>query len=420
MTEHAIEHGIEETTQKKEVPFPEDAPALADWIEAELGDDDLAHFLREHPEGAELLANGEAILPRTVFDIVDDLIDINPERAKEFAGMLNAKDLLPQLSYQQGVGNVSEDTLADIYLERKYLLAQDRLSLRDGEVAKDEHDRLYINTANNALARLRAKYGLPDFVVPEEAVRFIPAIGKQFAHVSGKNFSASFSQTEQSANFSDESTPPQRLHDMLHELTHFHSYGSFQVDESRDNDQSVEAYRVGLTVIARQNEGVPITPTYLELLNEAVTEETANRLYGNIREDDPDLSEFAKNRNQLTTYLDQECATFLARNRLRSYWVSHGERADNGEINFFSTYAQERNMMFDMFKRIYEKNPERFEGRSPEEAEEELFEMLQRAMFTGNILPFGRLFNETFGHGKFREFGHLQTTEQQQAFIEGL
>ena len=76
--------------------------------------------------------------------------------------------------------------------------------------------------------------------------------------------------------------------------------------------------------------------------------------------------------------------------------------------------------MFDMFKKIYERNPNLFDGKSPDEAENELFEMLQKAMFTGNILPFGRLFNDTFGRGKFREFGHLQTIGEQQSFVEGL
>jgi hypothetical protein len=104
---------------------------------------------------------------------------------------------------------------------------------------------------------------------------------------------------------------------------------------------------------------------------------------------------------------------------LPPYWIIHTGDTEEDKSHLVG-YMNDRQTMFSIFDKLYEKNPERFEGRSSEEAEEELFEMLQKAMFTGNILPFGRLFNETFGRGKFREFGHLQTTEEQQAFIEGL
>ena len=76
--------------------------------------------------------------------------------------------------------------------------------------------------------------------------------------------------------------------------------------------------------------------------------------------------------------------------------------------------------MRNLFDKIIDRNPERSTGKTNEEAHEALFEMLQKAMFTGNILPFGRLFNDTFGHGKFREYGHLQTNEEIAAFIAGL
>lgn len=418
MTEHIPEPGMEGGIQKEEKTLPEDAPLLADWIEEELGDTELAQFLREHPEGAELCANGSAILPHTVFDVVDDLIDIDHERAKEFAVILAAKELFPQLSYHQGVGNASEEKLADMYLERKYLLAKDRISLRGGEVTKGEHDELYIRTVNNALGRLRVKYGLPAFVVPDEAVRYIPK-GNAFTNLSGIKFAASFSLMQQSANFQEQSSPPRRLHDIFHELTHFHSYGSFQADESDNGTPTFDSYRVGLAVIARQNKNTQ-KPTYLENLNEAVTEETANRLYAEIPEDDPELGKFAEYRKRLTMSLEEDQGTLLVQNRLRSHWVTEAKQEEGGMIIFYSTYVAEKNMMFDMLKKIAERNPEQFDGQSPKEAEEVLFEMLQKAMFTGNILPFGRLFNETFGNGKFREFGHLQTTEEQQAFIEGL
>lgn len=111
----------------------------------------------------------------------------------------------------------------------------------------------------------------------------------------------------------------------------------------------------------------------------------------------------------------------LAKDRIRPHWFIPTEKVnDRGMRHYIYSYTKERNVMEDLFEKLFDRNPERFEGKTKEEANEELFTMLQKAMFTGNILPFGRLFNDTFGRGKFREYGHLQSVEEQQAFIAAL
>ncbi|OGZ06332.1 MAG: hypothetical protein A2845_00850 [Candidatus Lloydbacteria bacterium RIFCSPHIGHO2_01_FULL_49_22] len=407
------------TTTEGRPSVPEDAPKLADWIEEELGDTELADFLRAHPEGVELLSNGEAILPHTVFDVVEDLIDADPAFAQELACTLDRERLFPELSYQKGVGNVTEEEVADAFRERKFIVARDRTALHEGQVEMSEVDRHITHAANIALSQLREIYGLPEFTVPDEAVRIIFGTDDVFVHESGKPLTASFSQGLQNVYFPEDANVKQRLNSIFHEFTHFHSYGSFQVDRMQDGGSATSDYRVGLKVRARQVKGSPTT-AYLESLNEAVTEETANRLCRDISEDDPDLGMFAKDGHDFSKYITEEYPEMLTEGNLRPYWISYGKTKENGDVPVFSSYAEERNVMFDMFKKIYERNPNLFDGKSPDEAENELFEMLQKAMFTGNILPFGRLFNDTFGRGKFREFGHLQTIGEQQSFVEGL
>ncbi|KKU78651.1 MAG: hypothetical protein UY04_C0030G0001, partial [Parcubacteria group bacterium GW2011_GWA2_47_7] len=298
----------EQETQHKEAPsriLPEDAPALADWIEEELGDTELAEFLRAHQEKAGLLTNGESILPRTVFDVVEDLVDVKPALAQEFVYTLDQQHVFPELSYQKGVGNVAAEEITDAVRERKFIVAQDRISFREGEVDVGEVDRSSVRAANIALSQLREKYGLPQFTVPIEAVRIIFGTDDVFVHESGKPLSASFSSMLQSAHFQDDSTIKQRQNNIFHEFTHFHSYGSFQLDHMEDGGSATREYRVGLKVRARQKEGLP-TATYLEPLNEAVTEETANRLCRDIPEDDPDLGMLAKEGHAFSKYITEE------------------------------------------------------------------------------------------------------------------
>jgi hypothetical protein len=158
---------------------------------------------------------------------------------------------------------------------------------------------------------------------------------------------------------------------------------------------------------------------FLSGLNEALTEETSNRILMSLPDGVPEFDDFARFRSEMRDHLEREQGAFLAEHRLRTHWINDLTRHDD-LISYSFSYAEERNLMFDLFRKIFERSPLRFEGKTEEEAEEELFTMLQKAMFTGNILPFGRLFNETFGRGTFREFGHLQTNDEIREFVEAL
>ena len=175
-------------------------------------------------------------------------------------------------------------------------------------------------------------------------------------------------------------------------------------------------YRTGMNIYSRDGK-----KKYLTGLNEAVTEETSNRLLMEVPEEHPVLGSTVKDHRRIISKIAKQNQDQLTRDRLRPYWFIPTDRVTaQGERHYIYSYTQERNLMEDLFEKLHERNPERFEGQTREEAHEALFEMLQKAMFTGNILPFGRLFNDTFGRGKFREYGHLQTNEEIAAFIAGL
>jgi hypothetical protein len=396
--------------------IPEEAPALADWIEAELGDDELAQFLREHPEGIELLSNGERILPRTVFDVADDLKQHNPEQVPLLLEQLTRDGYLPESSIRDI--DTSDEDLPDYVKTHALLLhrahiGKETIRLHVNERERTEGETVMWERALHEVNVLRESYGITPINPSPDTLHIIEHFFKRTSMGKG-----ALELPSEQIHVAMETNDASRMKIIFHELTHLASRLSLilSVDESRTIKTTVQ--RLGLARIRKQTPA-STRGVFFHGLNEAVTEETAKHFIQSLSADDPQLSDLVQERRERIEQFAREHENQRSPQRTDDIIDVHTAPDGKTELEYF-TYAPERNVMFDMFKKIYERNPARFEEKTQEEASEELFAMLQKAMFTGNILPFGRLFNDTFGHGKFREFGHLQTTEEQQAFVEGL
>jgi hypothetical protein len=78
-------------------------------------------------------------------------------------------------------------------------------------------------------------------------------------------------------------------------------------------------------------------------------------------------------------------------------------------------YPQERKIFNILLDKLYQKNTDRFSNR------EEVFAIFTKAKLTGNILPLGRLVDETFGRGTLRRLGELDhDTQVLEEFVESL
>lgn len=79
------------------------------------------------------------------------------------------------------------------------------------------------------------------------------------------------------------------------------------------------------------------------------------------------------------------------------------------------SYSQERQSLNTLVSKLFTKNHERFEN------EEEIMEMFEKAMLSGNILPIGRLIDTTFEKGTFRKIGELgEDTKGLSEFVDSL
>ena len=399
-------------TAPQESDIPQEAGPLADWSDEELGDEELAQFRREHPEGLELCANGDSILPRTIFELVSDLGKQNSEEARILVQHAADLDMLPVLSSDRIVSNLKGRSRGLAQLRREWLVAKERMSLRDGEREKNLVEQITIEMANEAIDRLRMQYELEPFLVEPDALRIVDRL-------PGRNMTerSLFFQFNQEVLVSDTSSTIEFLFHAFHEMTHFKSYGAARIDREEDGRFKEGNYRTGINVYSRDGK-----KRYLNALNEAVTEETSNRLISQIANDDPVFGPALRAYREAAAQLADEKPETFNDHMHQQYWVHPVEHRtpDGLDYELSSSYPAERVLMRNLFDKIIDRNPERSTGKTNEEAHEALFEMLQKAMFTGNILPFGRLFNDTFGRGKFREYGHLQTNEEIAAFIAGL
>jgi hypothetical protein len=397
-------------SQQYEQEIPEDAPALADWIEEELGDSELATFLREHPEGMELCANGMSVLPRTIFELSEDLLNSNFMEGVNLIELFDQKGNLPHSSVSRVVGNLTHEEKKLFDIQERYNVARQRIALREGEREITETEKALLSFCSRTLSDLREAHGLPPFSVPPSALRFVN--DPEFGDIDA---SAQFNVFDQEMLFSEQSTFLS-FADLSHEMTHLYSYAAIRV-ENGPEQMHTYGYRTGVRVVGDDTSGGK--GLFLSGLNEALTEETSNRILASLPSDASEFSDFSRFRLEMRDYLEREQRESLGAHRLRAYWINDLKKQDD-HISYSFSYAEERNLMFDLFRKLYKRSPERFAGKTEQEAEEELFLMLQKAMFTGNILPFGRLFNETFGRGKFREYGHLQENDEIARFITDL
>lgn len=402
----------------KESELPVEAPALADWIEEELGDEELADFLREHAEDTPFLLNGERPYPQNAYELLNDMIANNVPAVHPLVNHMFKEDFFPEVTTSTVVGDSPEYKKGHLIDKERYVATMEKLGLHDDEREKTQEDITILLKAFDSINNLRVHHGLSPIFFSPDAVHMIDRF--ELSDGDREGFSGEINKFEQMINMGTWKSAAMRIGTAYHELVHLGSYYALQADYDESGDIVKHGtYRMGLEAFSRMSRGKMV---YLKGLNEAVTEETARQYVLGITPEDPELGYIAQARNERIEAYFRENPEYVREFGDNPEEITDIEPMEDGRLLVakFSYRAERHDVMFPMFDKLYDKNPQRFEGKDRAVAHAELFEMLQKAMFTGNILPFGRLFNDTFGRGKFREFGHLQTTAEQNKFIEAL
>ena len=193
-------------------------------------------------------------------------------------------------------------------------------------------------------------------------------------------------------------------------MLHFKSYNALQM--TKEEDPKLKDYRVGLVVHTRDG-----TIKRFTNLNEAVTEELT-------KQNTPALfphALFAKEIKQ-TQELQAQYPDMTSRSGepffdddtfYAEIYEENDERVRFVRETF--SYHQERNMLYALIDKLFERNKERFADNG------DVFDVFARAAMTGNILPMGKLIDETFGRGTLRKIGNFDgDKDRQKEFIDSL
>ena len=300
-------------------------------------------------------------------------------------------------------------------------LAHERELLDERE--KTPEEIAMISFAEKSVNALRQRNGLPPRALPPKRVKILNThhIVLDDAFHEGKlettlvAGNVPLSQIELVTESAGKGL--ERFSAIQHEFVHAGSYQALQLDS---NGKLVH-YRSGLDIQSRQPNDSGKYTSFLAPLNEAIVEENARRILASIPENDSEVGHLAQKRAEdyrALLALHQQYPesvpdpTFL-KNTLLSVEIRDG----NLSIKYSNRYPEERRTMWSLFDTICERNPRAFPGKSSGEAREELFQISTKATLDGNILPLGRIINDTFGKGTFRKLGHLQSAEEVESYL---
>lgn len=292
-------------------------------------------------------------------------------------------------------------------------------NLKGKERPKSPEELEIIDLANKATNELRQKYGLEDFDIPARNIHVV----KDKDWPDDEKGNAFYTPMSQAVIAREAPSKIAFLKKIYHEMLHFKSYNALQM--ITDEKSELDTYRTGLTVTTRDG-----SQTYFTNLNEAVTEEMTKRftsqLFGNplFEDETKQTNDVISDYSGAVTYTGEPLFTedtYYAEVQDTKTWKDalgriFGTQKKRIKLSTEAfTYKPEREILNTLIDKIFERNGEYFEDK------EEVFEVFAEAMMTGNILPIGRLVENTFGTGTFRKIGELdEDIEAQQEFVDSL
>jgi hypothetical protein len=286
----------------------------------------------------------------------------------------------------------------------------------ENEKEKTAEELEMINIANDETNKLRQKYGLDKFDVPADNIHIVDE--KDW----GRDSSAVYIQILQTIGIEDTKNVPEKIwlmRKIFHEMLHFKSYNSFQLlDPDNDEIRNIKPYRCGLSVFTRDGK-----TRLLNSINEAVVEDLTKRFIKGLSDNPIFSEEIEQTKNIKEKYADWIMTgnnkTLSSDDDIISAKVVDTEvdgRRIKGVSSLNFTYKAQRKNLNTIITKIFYRNFGDFKDK------EEIFDMFAKAVMTGNILPIGKLIDNTFGEGTIRKIGELDgcLDEEQEAFIDSL
>jgi hypothetical protein len=281
------------------------------------------------------------------------------------------------------------------------------------EKEKTAEELEMIDIANKETNKIRQKYGLSDFNVPAKNIHIIDEQDWD------KNYpSALYRPLDQAIVAFELKDAPEKIwlmRKIFHEMLHFKSYNAFQLVDSEDGDvKEICPYRCGLSVCTRDGKG-----EFLNSINEAVTEEMTKRFIKGLSENHMFREEIIETKGiiakytDMNTFSDKELSDDVVCAKVENTEID-GKKCTKVLSHSFS-YENERKNLNTLITKLFDRNSDNFKSK------EQIFDIFERGVITGNLLPVAKLIDNTFGEGALRQIGKLDDyIEEQEYFIDSL
>lgn len=278
--------------------------------------------------------------------------------------------------------------LAERFREQKHP------KLVEGERKKTDIERAIIVRANEVTNSLCERYGLAGFDVPEKNLHIIRE--KEWKHDETQGM---YEDIELGIVMRENPTRLGTAAIMFHELVHMKSYAAVTKE-----GEDPESYRLGLEIHIGDDPRAP----HFRMLNEAVTEELTRRFIGEQREHPlfkDEIDAHLKSAQAVRARMgDEAYAERYPSGTFMSHVVFVGKKPMIEPQTI--VYERQRRALAALIDKLYKANPEDFKDR------DEVFDLFAKAMFSGQMLPLGRLIEKSFGKKTFRTLGELSITDK--------
>lgn len=382
---------------------------LVKEIEEEIGDEELADRVRTDPSAARRELEGMNLEGASSAEIYD-----TAKKLLEKYGTIPPGEEARTLT-RSVIGAKDEKEAVKILAEHMEKFAQPWIlpenpehadQMKEARESLTENERAVVGMANTEIDAYRARFGLAPFEIPESHVLLFRDRAWETDKES-RSRGSFYTHRQVSAIDATLREKPYRIETtMHHELTHAKAYSSIRVAGRYEDGDPMLRFRTGVSFIGKDGKA------HLDGLNEAITEELTRRMMVKAKKSNHPALLAAK--HAMESRIGKEVTEeFLNDDESSSYYVE-----ENGKIftSYFS-YRKEREMLDSLLDAVSEQGPKKDDG-TPALDREAAFDKLLAGYFTGNLLPFGRAMNTAFGRGAFREFGRLDTAEEQMKFIE--
>ncbi len=376
---------------------PEYLQLVIDEVRSIFGDDELAERVLREPGFARRLLEGEPFNPRSMFEAVRAIKELDPELGYSMIDNLHARGAIGTIFGKEGEVQFAQDEAEEqerARLDRLLFIALNKSGFREEELIKEHGEETMITRAVAHANDLRRACGVEPIGITPDDYRIMPkgSIGQDTAGVAVMGEEEMFVVRKRSALA--------KLKTIVHEALHFASDTAMTYRKSDNLDYPYQL-RSGMSERASAE---PFVSAKLKWLDEAITEELAARFIRGLSSTDPDFGRLVEARQDaLAQYNANKDEIRFPEGESQLEEPIDVEFSEDGKVLLdVVTYRDARLDLWKLATDIATKNPAAFEGKSVEDAKEQIFNILTKAKFTGNIIPFALLYDAAFGKDAFK------------------